>query len=170
MAVPTSTDTETSTGEVPGIEKLDDPRIEAFGMLLEAHNELTNAINRGLEESTGVPVPWYGVLIRLARSPDHRLRMSELARDMTMSNSGLTRLVDRVEAAGHVRREACPSDRRGLHAVLTEEGMRVAAQAAPRHLDDLQETLGRALEPSEMAELTDLLRRVRDHVRSSANR
>lgn len=145
---------------------LEDPGIEAFGMLLEAHNELSNAVGRRLDEETLVPVPWLGVLVRLARSPDQRLRMTHLATEMTMSTSGLTRLIDRVEAAGHVRREACREDRRGLLAVLTPEGRAVVARAAPKHVVDLETLLTDPLSEEQLAQLTDLLRTVRDHVRS----
>jgi len=149
------------------LDGLDGPLIDCFGMLIEAHNEVVNRTQRGLEQSADVPVPWLGVLIRLARSPGERLRMTELARDMTMSTSGLTRLVDRIEAAGHVRREACPEDRRGLHAVLTDAGRAVLERAIPCHLEDLQRSIGDALEADEVAELTRLLRALRDHVRGA---
>jgi MarR family transcriptional regulator, 2-MHQ and catechol-resistance regulon repressor len=147
--------------------RVDDRRIEAFGMLLEAHNEVVNAVQRQLESAASVPVPWLGVLIRLARSPGERLRMTELARDMTMSTSGLTRLVDRIEASGHVRREACPEDRRGLHAVLTDEGRAVLADAIPGHLTTLDRYVAGAFTAAELTELTSLLRTLRDHVRST---
>ncbi len=157
----------TPPGEAnPPLAILDAPCIEAFGMLIETHNELMNAATKGLEREVGLPVPWLGVLIRLARSPGQRLRMSELARDMTMSTSGLTRLIDRVEAAGHVRREACPSDRRGLLAVLTDEGRQVIVDVAPHHVADLDRYLAGALTDDEVAQLTGLLRQVRDHVRA----
>lgn len=146
-------------------EHLDDPRIEAYGMLLEAHNELHNALQRHLDAQAGVPLGWLSVLIRLARSPDSRLRMTVLAREMTMSTSGLTRLVDRMEAEGVVHREACPEDRRGMLAVLTEQGRSLLATAAPCHVADLEQLLGGALDSDELQELTGLLRRVRDHVR-----
>lgn len=147
------------------LASLDEPIIEAFGMLIEAHNEVFNVAQRHLEASCDVPVGWLGVLIRLARSPGQRLRMTELALDMTMSTSGLTRLVDRIEAAGHVHREACPEDRRGLHAVLTDAGREVLRQAVPCHVANLQQTMGGALSAEELTELTRLLRVVRDHVR-----
>jgi MarR family transcriptional regulator, 2-MHQ and catechol-resistance regulon repressor len=155
-----------ATPDLPDVaEHLDDPRIEVFGMLLEAHNEVLNALARPAHSSVDLPVPWLGVLIRLARSPGQRLRMSELARDMTMSTSGLTRLIDRIEAAGLVQRQACPEDRRGLLAVLTEAGWGVLAEATPCHLADLERYVGQALDEEELAQLTDLLRKVRDHVR-----
>lgn len=146
-------------------EHLDDPRIEAYGMLIEAHNELHNALQRNLDVHAGVPVAWLSVLIRLARSPGEQLRMTVLARDMTMSTSGLTRLVDRMEADGIVERQACPEDRRGLLAVLTDKGRAVLAAAVPCHVADLEQLLGDALDDRGLAQLTDLLRRVRDHVR-----
>jgi len=156
----------TSTDALAG---LDGPLIEAFGMLIEAHNEVVNRTERHLGAASEVPVPWLGVLIRLARSPGRRLRMTELARDMTMSTSGLTRLVDRIEAAGHVRREACPEDRRGLHAVLTDAGEAVLARAIPCHLADLERTIGEAFDEAELDELTRLLKRLRDHARDRAD-
>ena len=152
------------------IARLDDRRIELVGMVLEVHNELVNATQRGLEASADLPVQWLGVLIRLARSPGQRLRMTELARDMTMSTSGLTRLVDRIEAAGLVRREPCAEDRRGLLAVLTDPGRDVLAAAAPCHLADLERFLDPALTEQEQQLLIDLLRKVRDHVRASGTR
>lgn len=152
------------------VATLDDERIEALGMLLEAHNEVHNELRRRLEASHDVPVAWVGVMIALARSPERRLRMTELARDLTMSTSGLTRLIDRIEAAGYVRREACPEDRRGLWAVLTDDGFRVLGEVAPAHLDDVEELVAGALGPHELVQLTDLLRRVRDHVRVRTGR
>lgn len=147
------------------VAALDDTLVDAFGMLIEADAEVSNAVSIGLKRSVDLPLPWIGVLIRLARSPQRRMRMSELARDMTMSNSGLTRLVDRIEAAGHVTREACADDRRGLHAVLTRTGMDKVAAAVPGHVEDLQSIIGSSLSPDEVTELTELLRRVRDRAR-----
>lgn len=148
---------------------LDDPLVEAFGMLLETHNELIQAVNARLGvDGDRVPIAWRGVLIRLARTPGERLRMTELAHSMTMSTSGLTRLVDRIEDAGLVRREACPEDRRGTLAVLTEAGRADVARFAPTHVGDLGDLLGDALSDRQLGELTTLLRTVRDHVRGLA--
>ena len=151
------------------VDALDSPLVEAFGMLLEAHNELNTAVTNGLRDSVDLPLPWVAVLLRLARSPDRRMRMSELARDMTMSNSGLTRLVDRIEATGHVSREACADDRRGMNAVLTRSGVEMVAAAAPSHLEDLHRLIGAELEPDEIELLTGLLRRVRDRARATSD-
>ena len=142
---------------------LDDPAITTMGMLVEAHARLTGALGAELQQATGLPLAWFEVLLRLGRSPDQRLRMSELARQMPLSTSGLTRLVDRVEAAGLVRREACPSDRRGQLAVLTDEGGRALAKAVPVHVEGLRRHLTSAL-ADDVAVVTEALRRVRDQL------
>jgi DNA-binding MarR family transcriptional regulator len=142
-------------------EPWDDPRITAFGMLLEAHAAVITQVSRDLEASAGIPVSWFEVLLRLARSPGHALRMAELARQVGLSTSGLTRLVDRIEEAGHVRREACPSDRRGANAVLTEGGLDLLRTAVPRHLDSLEQRVAGPV-GSRLGALEDLLRTLRD--------
>lgn len=139
----------------------DDPRITAFGMLLEAHAAVITQVNRDLEASAGVPISWFEVLLRLARSPQHALRMTELARQVGLSTSGLTRLIDRIEDAGYVRREACPSDRRGANAVLTDTGQDLLRTAVPRHLESLESRVAGPL-GKDLATLEDLLRTLRD--------
>lgn len=139
-----------------------DPRITAFGMLLEAHAAVVAAVSRDLEEQSGMPVGWFEVLIRLSRSPGQRLRMSELASQVALSTSGLTRLVDRVEAAGYIRREACPSDRRGAFAALTDAGAEALAAALPAHLESVERHVAAPLGPGGLAQLEELLRRLRD--------
>lgn len=139
----------------------DDERITAYGMLLEAHAAVTQAVGRDLEVAAAMPTAWFEVLIRLVRSPQARLRMSELAQQVQLSTSGLTRLVDRLEVRGYVRREACPGDRRGLNAALTDEGREAVEAALPQHLESLQRHL---VEPlgGDVATLTELLRALRD--------
>jgi MarR family 2-MHQ and catechol resistance regulon transcriptional repressor len=143
-------------------EPWDDPRITAFGMVLEATASLLTQVERDLGATIGIPFTWFGVLLRLARSPEHKLRMTDLAAQIGLSTSGLTRLVDRVEAAGYVRREACPSDRRSAYAVLTEEGEQIVRAAVPPHLESIQSHLAGPLGP-QLTELEDLLRIIRDH-------
>ena len=79
----------------------------------------------------GLPLSRYDVLLNLAEAPGGRLRMQELSASVLLSKSGLSRLVDRMVAAGLVRRERCEDDRRGWFAVLTDQG-RSALAAPPR--------------------------------------
>jgi MarR family transcriptional regulator, 2-MHQ and catechol-resistance regulon repressor len=142
-------------------EPWDDPRITAFGMLLEAHAAVISNVNRDLEASTGIPVTWFEVLIRLSRTPDRKLRMAELAGQVGLSTSGLTRLVDRIEDAGYVRREACSTDRRGSHCVLTDSGAELLRTAVPPHVESLDRHLAGPL-GFDLERFTQLLQAVRD--------
>jgi DNA-binding MarR family transcriptional regulator len=143
-------------------EPWDDERVTAFGMFIEAFAAVVTKVESELDRTAGVPVTWFEVLLRLARTPEHRLRMAELARQVGLSTSGLTRLVDRVEAAGYVRRESCPTDRRGALAVLTEAGETLLRTALPPHLECIETHVAGPL-GDELATFERLLRTLRDH-------
>ena len=145
---------------------LDDPRIATGGLLAEAYTGFFRRLEHELQ-AAGLSVQWFDVLMRLLRTPGHRLRMSDLAAQSTLTASGLTRAVDRLESAGLVRREACPSDRRGAFAVLTEAGQERISAAVPVHVAGLHEVFG-IFSPAEVEQLTALLHRLRDHVNPEA--
>jgi len=147
---------------------LQHPHLTTIGLLVETHAGFTSAAERQLGESGGLTLQWFEVLLRLARSPGHRLRMSALAAQTTLSASGLTRAVDRLEEAGLVRREACPDDRRSAYATLTDEGEARLVGALPHHLDHLVSVLDSTFDADELATLGDLLRRLRDAVNPQA--
>jgi MarR family 2-MHQ and catechol resistance regulon transcriptional repressor len=141
---------------------LNDPHLTTVGLFVEAHAGLARAMEQELEAESGLSVQWFEVLIRLARTPGHRLRMSDLAAQTTLSASGLTRAVDRLEAAGLVARQACPTDGRSTYAVLTEEGEARIMAAVPIHVAQVADVLDRVFSPEELETFTDLTRRLRD--------
>ncbi|MBW3581309.1 MAG: MarR family transcriptional regulator, partial [Actinobacteria bacterium] len=112
-------------------DPLDDDRLTLAGLLIESSVGLRAQLGRRLEDECGLSLQWFDLLIRLARSPDRRLRMAELAAQTVLTPSGLTRAVDRLEEIRLIERTACPSDRRGAFAVLTEEGLRRVRTAVP---------------------------------------
>lgn len=144
---------------------INDERLTLIGLLVEAHAGLTTTLERRLEADSGLSGQWFEVLLRLARSPEHRLRMSDLAAQVTLTPSGLTRAVDRLEAEGLVKRESCASDRRGSNAVLTSKGLKRLEAAVPKHLDHLDELVVNILSAKERAALEAALRKVRDALR-----
>jgi DNA-binding MarR family transcriptional regulator len=137
-----------------------DRHLAAWRGLLEAHAAVVELLARELEAERGLPLAWYDVLLTLERAPEQRLRMQELAQSVLLSKSGLTRLIDRMEANGLVQREPCPSDRRGAFAVLTPQGRRAFRRAAPVHLRGIQEHFARHLDEEEAATLFAALARV----------
>lgn len=151
-----------------GADLLDHPYLTTMGLFFESHAGLATAMERRLAVEADLSVQWFEVLIRLARTPGHRLRMSDLAAQTTLSASGLTRAVDRLEAAGLVQRTACPSDRRGSFTVLTDAGEQRVMAAVPLHVQHLTELLEGIFSPPELKQFAALARRLRDGVNPEA--
>lgn len=140
-------------------------RMAAWRALIEAHGALLCRLEQELEAERGLPLSWYEVLLRLSAAEGGRLRMSELAGSVLLSRSGVTRLVDRMERAGLVRRETCPSDRRGAFAALTPAGKAALRRAAPVHLRGIEEHFARYITDEEARVLASALGRVLRAVR-----
>lgn len=99
--------------------------------LVGAVELLVRFVGKDVQDGAGMPLAAFEILVRLGEAPSGTLRMSELAACARSSRSRLTHTVDRLETVGWVRREQCPSDRRGAFAVLTEEGAAALAAARP---------------------------------------
>lgn len=147
---------------------LDDPRLTTVGLLLEVHAGVRAAFEPDLV-AHGLTGSAFDVLIRLARSPEHRLRMTELADQTTLSNSGLTRVVDRLLDQGLVRRVRHERDRRVFYAVITDRGLDLVLGALPSHLDTIDRAITDVLDDDERAQLEHLLRKVRAVVKPEAD-
>jgi DNA-binding MarR family transcriptional regulator len=106
--------------------------------------------------------------MRLARSPGRRLRMTDLAGQTSLSTSGVTRVVDRMDRDGLVRREACASDRRSSYAVITDAGMVRLDQVLPDHLELIQQWFISQLTPAQLEDMLNSLRVLRDAVNPCA--
>jgi MarR family transcriptional regulator, 2-MHQ and catechol-resistance regulon repressor len=141
---------------------LDDQRLTTIGLLFEASAGLRRLFSRRLEIERALPSQSMDVLIRLARTPGDRLRMSDLAAQASLTPSGLTRAVDRLQQQGLVTRQVCPEDRRGAFAVLTEAGRDLMAQVIPEHLAHIDAILSTLFSPKEEEQLAASLRRLRD--------
>ena len=95
---------------------------DAWIGLLQTHRKLTRELDARLEAEHGLSVSGLELLVRLNAAPDHRLRLSLLARQTGLSLSRVSRIVDSLESRGLVERQACPSDARAINAQLTEQG------------------------------------------------
>ena len=145
----------------------DDPHITALGLLMEVHAGLTARFAAQFDEHGLSPVE-FEVLMRLARSPERRLRMSDLAAQTSLSTSGVTRVVDRMERVGLLCRHACPSDRRSLYAVVTAAGVARLDETLPGHLALIERWFTAQLDPEALRSLLTSLRTVRDAVHPDA--
>jgi DNA-binding MarR family transcriptional regulator len=117
----------------------DDPRLEAWRAFLRAHAYVSRQLEQELMADHGMALAEYDVLVQLSAAPDRQLRMSDLADRLLLSRSGATRLIDRLEGAGHVQRVSCETDRRGQWATLTPAGLERLRAAWPTHERGIRE-------------------------------
>jgi DNA-binding MarR family transcriptional regulator len=140
----------------------DEFHLAAWRNFLTAHAAVVAKIERDLAHAKRIPLTWYDVLIELHEAPERRLRLSELADAVVLSRSGITRLVDRLETAGLLRREPHPIDGRGAYAVLTADGLEALRAAWPVYASGIQEHFAKHLTRRQTSEITAGLQRVID--------
>lgn len=110
----------------------------------------------------GIDLAEYEILVQLSEAERRSLRMSDLAQNARQSRSRLTHTVGRMEAKGLVTRRACPSDRRGVIATMTESGWHLLVSAAPTHVESVREVLVDRVDPEDFAALGRVMRAVVD--------
>ncbi|MGM1059612.1 MarR family winged helix-turn-helix transcriptional regulator [Saccharothrix sp. Mg75] len=125
-----------------------------------AVTKFTEHLDRQLQRDSGMPMAYYEILVALSEAPERSMRMSELASVCLSSRSRLSHAVARLEKEGWVERRACPSDRRGSIAALTDEGFAVLRAAAPGHVAAVREHLFDVLTPEQLEALAGISRAI----------
>ncbi|MEU4775156.1 MarR family transcriptional regulator [Micromonospora sp. NPDC023633] len=146
---------------------LDPDEQRTWRAYLTASRALMEALDRELQRDAGMPHAYYEILVRLSEAPQRQLRMSDLAEATGSSRSRLSHAAARLEAAGWVRREECPTDRRGQIAVLTDEGFATLAAAAPGHVEGVRRHLFDALSPAQVDQLRRISETLAAHLTGS---
>lgn len=136
------------------------PSTDAFASLMSAYAILTRELSASLVAQHGLTINDYGCLLLLSRAGDEGMRRIDLANELRLSPSGITRLLDRLEGQGLVGKGACKEDARVSYAILTEDGLTKLRQAAPGHIEDIESQLADVLDEEEMRTLTELLGRI----------
>ena len=139
---------------------LSEAQMRAWRAFLGASTLVSVRLNHELDEAAAISMYEYEILVRLFESEAGRVRMSQLADQVSYSRSRLTHTVGRLERVGYVLRSSCPKDRRGVYAHLTQAGYEFLAQTAPIHLDGVRRHLIDRFTPSELATLTELLEKI----------
>jgi DNA-binding MarR family transcriptional regulator len=140
----------------------DQASARAFVGLLRAHAAATRQLSAQLSVDHGLTLSDYEVLLRLSRAPDRRLRRVDLAEQVLLTASGVTRLLDGLERSGFVERGSCSTDRRVVYAVLTDDGFEKLRAARDTHLHQIETYFRARLEEGELEGLTELLGRLED--------
>jgi DNA-binding MarR family transcriptional regulator len=138
-----------------------------MGLLTEAFTGLRAVLSPQIAEH-GLSDTAFEVLLRLARTPGQRLRMTDLAAQTSLSTSGISRVVDRLERDALVERHSCATDRRGYWATLTPLGDERLAAAVTGHVELVDRWLTGRLTADQLEALSEALRIVRDGVRPDA--
>jgi DNA-binding MarR family transcriptional regulator len=121
-----------------------DQLLERWSELESEHARVREALEQALQRQHRLSLTEYEVLRRLAESPEGHRRIQELAEEIHLSQSALSRLVQRLENDGYVTRKLCDFDRRGVFACVTDAGRKAQAEAQPTHVSVLTETLAPA--------------------------
>ncbi|GAA3789186.1 MarR family winged helix-turn-helix transcriptional regulator [Streptomyces chiangmaiensis] len=136
---------------------LTDAQQRTWRAYMHAVTLLEDHLDRQLQRDAGMPHVYYGLLVHLAEAPHGRLRMTELARRAKITRSRLSHAVARLENHGWVRREDCPSDKRGQLAALTDAGYAVLSRTAPGHVAAVRQALFDRLTPEQQKSLGEIM-------------
>ncbi len=139
-------------------------RLRAWRLFFESALALLDVLDAELEQAVGIPQRWYDVLVHLEESPQG-LPMNELAERILYSKSGFTRVVDRMEEAGLVRRARPENDRRTILIVLTDSGTEMLERARRHHRDGIQRHFSQHLTNPDIKALTSALEKISTHAR-----
>ncbi|MFF1500732.1 MarR family winged helix-turn-helix transcriptional regulator [Streptomyces sp. NPDC058316] len=136
---------------------LSDEEQRVWRAYLHATTLMEDHLDRQLQRDAGMPHIYYGLLVQLSQAPRRRKRMTELAKDAKITRSRLSHAVARLEKSGWVRREDCPSDKRGQNAVLTDDGYEMLRRSAPGHVSAVRQAMFDRLTPEQMRSLGEIM-------------
>lgn len=128
---------------------------------------LHDIMDRELKAKHGLSESEYEILVRLSEAPGRSLRMAELAEHASQSRSRLSHTCTRLEAKGLVRRESCPSDKRGVYAHLTDEGYAVLERAARDHVETVRDFFIDVIDPDDLKAIGRAFRAVAERIAQS---
>ena len=135
---------------------LSDEEMRAWMAFNVGSRLIFEALDQQLLRDADMPHTYYGILVMLSEAEGRSLRMSQLARLLRYSRSRLTHAITSLESRGWVRREECPSDGRGLVAMLTDEGFDALKAAAPGHVAEVRRLLLDGLSADQIGQLRDI--------------
>ncbi|WP_189145442.1 MarR family winged helix-turn-helix transcriptional regulator [Streptomyces lacrimifluminis] len=136
---------------------LTDEEQRTWRAYMHAVTLLEDHLDRQLQRDAGMPHVYYGLLARLSETAGARLRMTELAMQAKITRSRLSHAIARLEKNGWVRREDCPSDKRGQFAVLTDQGREVLRRTAPGHAGAVRQALFDRISDEQRKTLHDVM-------------
>ncbi len=135
-------------------------QVRAWREIMHVHSRVTSALDKALQREVGISGAWYEALVEIALAGGS-MQMSQFAEETTLTKSGATRFVDRLEEAGLVVRVACPTDRRVFQLALTDKGRAIQKESDPHVLSVIEQEFGRHVDDEEARIILNSLRRSR---------
>jgi len=151
------------------VSSLTADRLRAWRLFSESALALLAMLESDAPSALGMPMPFYDVLIHLEETPDG-LRMNELSDKILYSQSGLTRVIDRMEKAGMVRRHRPQNDRRSIFVLQTAKGRQAMEEARARHHEWIDENFSRSLAETDISAITRAFEKLGTHARTRRSR
>jgi DNA-binding MarR family transcriptional regulator len=145
-----------------------DKVLHVWVRLIRAHDQVVRKVEAAVKAKGLPPIAWYDVLLELSREGGRKLRPVELEKELLVAQYNLSRLLDRMEAAGLIERIACPGDGRGQMIQLTPEGRAMQKRIWPSYRDAVEETLGPNLPEKDLEQLAKLLGAIGGGLRPNA--
>ena len=139
---------------------LESREVQAFVSFIRAHASVVRGLDRELVADHGLTINDYEVLLRLARAPDRMMRRVDLAQQVLLTPSGITRLLDGLQRHGYVEKAACDTDARVVYAKLTDAGRRKLKTSTDDHVASICALFGERFNEDELASLCDFLERL----------
>lgn len=137
--------------------QLDSAQNSLWKLFLTAYTRLVDRVEQDFKQAELPPFEWYDMLIALKQAPEQRLRLSELAEVLLVNRTNVTRLADRLEAAGLIERKVCKDDRRGAYAVLTKAGLEMQEKMWTVYAQSIAQYFGRHLTEKNTIAFTNAL-------------
>ena len=148
------------SSQVLSTQELSEQTLSAWLRFLRAHAAITRELSTRLEAQHGLTLSDFDVLVQLYFAEGRAMRRVDIARQVLLTASGITRLLDGLERGGLVEKKACATDARVSYAVLTEAGVQKIEAAREMHLRDVEELFGSSFNASEREQLAELLGRL----------
>jgi DNA-binding MarR family transcriptional regulator len=133
---------------------------QGWSRLVRAHAAISRELDTRLNTEHDLTINEYEVLLLLSRAEERRMRRVDLATELVLSPSGITRMLDRLGAAGLVEKDHCSSDARVTYAVLSDTGLSRLKEAGRSHNAVIEQMVGEQLGPRELKRLTEILERL----------
>jgi DNA-binding MarR family transcriptional regulator len=139
------------------------PGFQAWLALVHSYGSVAKVLDRRLTRDLDLSLAWFEVLVLLHTAPEGRRRLLELSRLLVVSKASVSKLIDRMAAAGLVRRETSEHDRRAVYAVINPSGREALAKALPLQVGNVDECFAGLLDERDLEDLVRILGKVTAH-------